>query len=106
MNTLVSEGGVEVEFHDEQGASFRLVVLGNTLLRDVQKILVQWLGLPFPSHSATLIKPDGSVFWDFNSKPFRDAISGSKNAYLVKGEPTGDMYFIDKMFRLTRESES
>ena len=48
VDTLVSEGGVEVEFHDEQGAYFRLVVLGNTLLMDVQKILVQWLGLPFP----------------------------------------------------------
>ena len=104
MDSLVSDGGVQVQFDDAQGNSFRLVVLETTQLRDMQKMLVKWLGLKFPVYSATLTKPDGTVFSDFMSQPFKDAAHG--DAYAVQGALTDDMYFIDKMFRCTTESKS
>ena len=104
MDSLVSEGGIQVSFHDMKGNSFRLSVLGITPLRDVQQMLVRWLGLSFPLYSATLTTPDGVVFSDFKSEPFKDAMNGK--AYMVQGEITTDMYFVDKMFRRTRQSQS
>ena len=106
-NSLVSEGGFVVDFQDAQGSSFSLRVLESTTLRDMQQMLVGWLGLSFPQYSATLLKQDGkdgNKFWDFNSEPFKDATTG--DAYLVNGEITGDMYFVDKIFRSTSESKT
>ena len=102
MNSLVSEGGVKVQFHNGQGNSFSMVVLESTPLRDVQKLLVNWLGLSFPVYSATLTKPDGTEFWDFKSEPFKGAMSG--DSYMVQSAITDDMYFFDKMFRRTSGS--
>ena len=95
--SLVSEGGVEVELHDEQGNCFYLKVLPTTRLRDVQKMLVTWLGLSFPLYSATITMSDGAVSDDFNDKPFQAARNGEK--FTVKGELSSDMYFFDKMFK-------
>lgn len=97
---MVSEGGIEVEFHDVQGTSIRLCVRQTTPLRDVQKILVAWLGLSFPLHSATLTGPDGTVSYKFNDTPFANAQSG--DMYEVAGELSSDMYFFDKLFRNTQ----
>ena len=101
-NSLFSEEGVEVEFHDAQGGSFCLLVRESTPLRAVQQVLVMWLGLSFPLYSATLTKTDGTIFWDFKSEPFKGAKNG--DAYMVLGEITSDMYFVDKKFRLNSDS--
>ena len=94
---MVSEGGIEVEFHDAQGTSIRLCVRQTTPLRDLQKILVAWLGLSFPLHSATLTSPDGTVSDTFNDTPFANAQNG--DMYAVAGELSSDMYFFDKLFK-------
>ena len=97
MNSLVREGGFEVELHDSEGNSFRLKVTPSTKLRDMQKMLVTWLGRPLPLHSATLTSPDGTVSDNFNDAPFIAAQSGDK--YIVRGELSSDMFFFDKMFK-------
>ena len=99
MDSLVSEGGVKVQFHDGQGNSFSMVVHERTPLRDVQKMLVHWLGLRFPVYSATLSMPNGTEFWDFHSEPVKGA--QIDDSYMVQSAITGDMYFVDKMFRCT-----
>ena len=93
-----------MNFQDLQGNSFSLSVLETTPLRDVQQMLVRWMGLSFPVYSATLTKPDGETCWDFKSEPFKNATEGE--TYLVQSELTGDMYFFDKMFRNTTESKT
>lgn len=103
ISLKIAEGGIEVQFQDAHGDSFCLLVRESTPLRAVQKMLVGWLGLSFPTHAATLTKTDGDVFWDFNSEPFKDAKKG--DVYAVLGELTGDMYFVDKEFRLNNELE-
>ena len=98
VNSLAVDGGVEVELYDSQENFFRLRVLQSTRLRDVQKILVTWLGLSFPLYSAMLTKPDGDTSDDFNDEPFKDAQTGDK--YTVRSELTSDMHFFDRLFRM------
>ena len=78
----------------------RLRVLPVARLRDLQKMLVTWLGLSFPKYSATVTGPDGNLIDNFNDKPFESAQDGYK--YVVQGELTSDMYFFDVLFRSGR----
>ena len=70
-----------------------MVEPNTTTLKDLQPILVKWMGASFPKHSCSLLATTKERFIEFIDRPFRNASVG--DIFTVVLDETTDTYFYD-----------
>jgi len=91
---VITDKGISIKFNALSGGEcIFMVEPKTTTLRDVQPILVKWLGVNFPKNSAVLMNADGKVFTEFIDQPFQNSDDG--DTFTVTVELTTDMFFYD-----------
>ena len=78
-----------------------MVEPNTTTLKDLQPILVKWMGASFPKHSCNLLATTTERFIEFIDRPFRNASVG--DIFTVVLDETTDTYFYDLERKERRE---
>lgn len=91
---VITSKGISIKFLTLSGGEcIFMVEPETTTLRDVQPILVKWLGVNFPKNSAVLMNASGEIFTEFVDRPFQNA--GNGDTFTVAVGLTTDMFFHD-----------
>ena len=94
VSDVITNNGVYVKFVALSGDECSFMIEPNTTtLKDIQPILVKWLGASFPKHSAFLTNARNEIFMEFIDRPFRHAEVGDR--FVVTIGLTTDMFFYD-----------